>query len=88
MTIHVVLKAGDMQLGRIDLSWEGEAELELSVGPFIRGRFLNMDIGILNGIAHRTDVTLHIEGRGYELTSVERSGAFEAVAVGLSGSGP
>jgi hypothetical protein len=81
MTIHVVLKAGDAESGRIDLSWEGEAELELSVGPFIRGRFLNMDIGILNGIAHRTDVTLQIEGRGYELTSVERSGAFEAVAV-------
>jgi hypothetical protein len=59
MTIHVVLKAGDVQSGRIDLSWEGEAELELSVGPFMRGRFLNMDIGILNGIAHRTDVTLH-----------------------------
>jgi hypothetical protein len=88
MTIHVVLKAGDVQSGRIDLSWEGEAELELSVGPFMRGRFLNMDVGILNGIAHRTDVTLHIEGRGYELTSEERSGAFEALAVGLSGSGP
>ena len=81
MTIHVVLKAGDAESRRIDFSWEGEAELELSVGPFIRGRFLNMDIGILNGIAHRTDVTLHIEGRGYELTSVERSGAFEGVAV-------
>jgi hypothetical protein len=78
MPIHVVLKAGDAESRRIDLSWEGEAEVELSVGPFIRGRFLNMDIGILGRIAHRTDVTLHIEGRGYELT---RSGAFEGVAV-------
>ena len=59
---------------------EGEAELELSVGPFLRGRFLNMDIGTLNGIANRIDVTLRIEGLQYELTSVERSGAFEAVA--------
>ena len=59
-----------------------EAELELSVGPFIRGRSLYIDIGILSRIAHRADVTLHIEGRRYELTSVERSGAFEAVAVG------
>ena len=78
MTIHVVLKAaGD---AGSDLSWEGEAELELSVGPFIRGRFLNMDIGILSRIAHRTDVTLHIEGLRYEVSSVDRSGAFEAVA--------
>src|SRR5260370_21300547 len=88
MTIHVVLKAGDLQSGRIDVSWEGEAELELSVGPFMRGRFLNMDIAILNGNAHRSDVTVHTERRGYELPSVETSAAFEAVAVGLSGSGP
>jgi len=81
MTIRVVLKAGDGESGRIDLSWEGEMELELSAGPFIRGRLPNMDIGILDRIAHRTDVTLHIEGRRYELTAVERSGAFEAVAV-------
>lgn len=80
MTVKVVLKAGDIQLGSIDLSWEGQAELVLSVGPLIRGTFLNMDIGTLNGIAHRTDVTLSIEGLHYELTSVERSGAFEAVA--------
>jgi hypothetical protein len=79
MTIRVVLKAGDVQSGSIDLSWVGEAELELSVGPLIRGRFLNMDIAILNGIAHRTDVTLHIEGLRYELTSAERSGVFEAL---------
>jgi len=39
-----------------------------------------MDIGTLNGIANRIDVTLRIEGLQYELTSVERSGAFEAVA--------
>jgi hypothetical protein len=82
MTMRVFLKAGD------DLSWEGEAELELSVGPVIRGRFLNMHILILNGVAHRTDVTLHIEERRYELMSVERSGAFEGLEIGLSGSGP
>lgn len=64
----------------IDLSWEGQAELELSVGPLIRGRFLNLDIGILSRIEHWTDVTLHIEGLRYEVSSVDRSGAFEAVA--------
>ena len=80
MTINIVLEAGDVQSGSVDLSWEGQAELELSVGPLIRGRFLNMDFGTLNGISHRTDVTLRIEGLQYELTSVERSGAFEAVA--------
>jgi hypothetical protein len=77
--VLVVLKAGDVQSG-IDLSWEGQAELELSVGPLIRGRFLNMDIGILNRIEHRTDVTLHIEGLRYEVSSVDRSGTFEAFA--------
>jgi hypothetical protein len=80
MTINVALKAGDEQPGGSDLSWEGEAELELSVGPLIRGRFLYMDIGILNRIALRTDVTLHIEGRRYVLMSAESNGAFEAVA--------
>jgi hypothetical protein len=45
--VLVVLKAGAAQSG-MDLSWEGQAELELSVGPLIRGRFVNMDIGILN----------------------------------------
>jgi hypothetical protein len=88
MTIRVILKAGDVQSGRIDLSWEGEAELELSVGPLIRGRFLTVDLGTLSGIAYRTDVTLHIEGLQYELTSVERSGVFEALRIGQSGSGP
>jgi len=73
MTINVVLNS-------IDLLWEGQAELELSVGPLIRGRFLNMHIGILNGIAHRKGTTLCIEGLRYELTSVARSGAFEAIA--------
>ena len=77
--VLVVLKAGDVQSG-IDLSWEGQAELESSVGPLIRGRFLNMDIGILNRIEHRADVTLHIEGLRYEVSSVDRSGVFEAVA--------
>jgi hypothetical protein len=79
MTFRVVLKAGDVQSGSIDLSWEGQAELELSVGPLIRGKFLNMDIGTLNGIAHRTNATLHIEELRYELASVERSGMFEAL---------
>jgi hypothetical protein len=82
MTIRVILKAGDVQSGRRDLSWEGEAELELSVGPLIRGRFLTVDLGTLSGIAHRTDVTLHIEELQYELTSMERSGAFEALRIG------
>lgn len=45
MTNKVVLEAGDVQSGTVDLSWEGQAELELSVGPLIRGRFLNMDMG-------------------------------------------
>jgi hypothetical protein len=81
MTIRVILKAGDVQSGRIDFSWEGEAELELSVGPLIRGRFLTVDLGTLNGIAYRTDVTLHIEGLQYELTSVERSGVFDALRI-------
>src|SRR6266699_3546149 len=75
MTMNVVLKAGDVESGSVDLSWEGQAELELSVGPLIRGRFLNMDIGILNRIEHLTDVTLHIEGLRYEVSSVDRSGA-------------
>ena len=79
VTLHVVLKAGDVQSGSIDLSWEGHAELELSVGPLIRGRFLDMDIAILNAIAHKNDVMLRIEGLRYELTSLEKSGAFEAV---------
>ena len=77
--VLVVVKAGDVQSG-IDLSWQGQAELELSVGPLIRGRFLNLDIGILNRIEHRTDVTLDIEGLRYEVSSVDGSGAFEAVA--------
>ena len=80
MTINVILKAGDVQLGRSDTSWQGEAELELSVGPLIRGRFLYMDISILNRIANRTDVSLRIERLRYELTGVGRSGAFEALA--------
>ena len=82
MTVKIVLEAGDVQSGSIDLSWEGQAELELSVAPLIRGTFLHIDIATLNGIAHRTDVTLRIEGLQYVLTSVERSGAFEAIADG------
>jgi hypothetical protein len=82
MTVKIVLEAGDVQSGSIDLSWEGQAELELSVGPLIRGTFLHIDIATLNGIAHRTDVTLRTEGLQYVLTSVERSGAFEAIADG------
>ena len=88
MTIRVVLKAGDVQSGSIDLSWEGQAELELSVGPLIRGRFLNMDMGTLTRMAHRSDVTLNLEELRYELASVERSGVFEALRIGQSGSGP
>ena len=34
---------------------------------------------VLNEIANRTDVTLHVEGRRYEVTCVERNYAFEAV---------
>jgi hypothetical protein len=33
MTLHVVLKAGNGKANLIDLSWEDEAELKLSVGP-------------------------------------------------------
>jgi hypothetical protein len=80
MNINIVLEAGDVQSGSVDLSWQGQADLELSVGPLIRGRFLNIDTGTLNGISHRTDVILRIEGLQYALTFVERSGAFEAVA--------
>jgi hypothetical protein len=78
----VVLKAGDAQSGLFDLSWEGEFELQLSVGPVIRGRFLGMDFDTLYGIAHRTYVTLLIEGVGYELVSVDAIGVFEAIATG------
>ena len=79
MTIRVHLMAGEGRSATIDLSWEGEVELELSVGPVIRGRFLNMPTIVLNEIANRTDVTLHVEGCRYEVTSVERNGTFEAV---------
>jgi hypothetical protein len=82
--IRVVLKAaGDAQAGLIDLSWEGEVELQLYVGSVLRGKFHNMDIRILNGIANRTDVTLLIDQLAYELISVERRGAFEAIAINL-----
>lgn len=82
MTVKIILEAGDIQSGSIDLSWEGQAELELSAGPLIRGTFLHIDIPTLNGISHRTDVTLRTEGLQYILISVERSGAFEAIADG------
>jgi len=81
-TLHVVLKAGDAHAHRTDLSWEGEFELQVSVGPVLRGQFLTMDFGTLYGIAHRTDVTLLIDSVGYELVSVDANGVFEAIATG------
>jgi len=47
MTIRVHLMAGEGRSATIDLSWEGEVELELSVGPVIRGHFLNMPTIVL-----------------------------------------
>jgi hypothetical protein len=46
MTQHVVLKAGDAQANRIDLSREGESELKSSVSP-VRWSV------VLDGIAYR-----------------------------------
>ena len=82
MTLHVVLKAGNAQVNLIDVSWEGEFQLQVSVGPVLRGQFLAMDLDTLKAISLRTEVTLLIEGLQYELVSVNRNAVFEAIATG------
>jgi hypothetical protein len=82
MTLHVVLKAGNARAKLSDLSWEGEFQLQVSVGPVLRGQFLGMDLGTLKAIALQTEVTLLIESLPYELVSVNRSAVFEAIATG------
>jgi hypothetical protein len=82
MTLHVVLKAGNAQVNLIDVSWEGEFQLQVSVGPVLRGQFLAMDLDTLKAISLRNEVTLLIEGLPYELVSVNRNAVFEAIATG------